>query len=343
MARENRAENRAKAKEAATGSNQGGTDPNELDPENDVPSKQSFDDIINAHEGDDDDDTADTGLSSEAEDKKEEEEENAAGSESFEATPPVVKKEGEEEAKKTEAEAGKETDGKKAEDATSEAKKPEDQKVAETPAVPPVSAEPTSKEKEETERVKPLSDEEATKLFSDWRNETENLLAQHHYRLSEKDVEEFNENPASFIPKYASRVYLDCISASFQQFATYLPRMVNQVLEMNRSTEAKENKFFETWSELKPHRETVLRLGAAYRASNPSASEDDFIREVGAQAMVALRLTPNGHAQAQAPEQKPAFIPAAQSATPTPPKQPSNNPFEQMASDFSFEDLPDDA
>lgn len=335
MARENRAANRAKAKassETATG--------------------QEFDelfesDITNVDDEDRPLDESDEigGEEVTTEKEVEEGEVNAAGSETGEAgTPPAVKKEGEEEGKEATEEV---TEAEKKPEAATEEKKVEtkaEEKPAEAAPVAQPAPTPVVEEKaKETEAVKPLTDDEAAKLFSDWRNETESLLAQHHYRMSEKDVEEFNENPAAWVPKAMSRVYLDCISASFQQFVTYLPRMVDQVLDMKASTESRENEFFGAWPELKQHKDTVLRLGAAYRAQNPTASAEDFIKEVGAQACVALRITPPGM-QAAAPKQpevKAPFTPASQTPAPVPPKPKSNNPFETLAEEFSFEALDD--
>lgn len=219
---------------------------------------------------------------------------------------------------------------------------PKDVKAEETP-----KSAPTAKI---DEPFKPLSEEEQKELYDNWRGQTEDLLAQHHYRLDEKAVEELNANPAAYIPKAMARVYMDSISAAFQQFSTYLPRMVDQVLVQRERTNADEKAFFERWPDLVGQREVVWRIGQAYRQANPSATKEAFINEVGAQAMVALRLVPNGqdvnlakpgstasaNGKNKTDERKP-FKPATEGSGPaTKPRAPSN-PFEQLASEFTSE------
>lgn len=201
---------------------------------------------------------------------------------------------------------------------------------------------PETKVTPETPEV--LSEDEAAKLYTNWRDQTEVLLAEHHYRLDEQQVEQLNENPAAFIPKLMSKVYMDCLSASFQQFTNYLPRMVGQVLEARESTTKNENAFFSAWPDLVDNRDLVLRLGQAYRRSNPSATTENFINEVGAQAMVALRKPiSNGTAAAAEKPKKTPFRPAVNTPSAAPVPSTSNNPFENLASEFgmSEEDMDD--
>lgn len=190
----------------------------------------------------------------------------------------------------------------------------------------------------EAETQKPLTDEEAAQVFTEWRQTTEELLAQHHYALTQEQIDEFEENPAAFIPKAMSRVYMDSISAAFNQFTNYLPRMVGMVLEQRESMNAAEKAFFDKWPDLLNHRDAVLRLGQAYRSANPSASMDDFINEVGAQTMVALRLNPangNGAMQQQQTKPKP-FKPAVETPSSGGPKKREGNVFEQLSQDFDM-------
>lgn len=231
-------------------------------------------------------------------------------------------------------------DGKPIEAETKPTDSPKEADPSKVEEPKPEKKEPEKKEEEP--QGKQLSDEEATKLFSEWRGETEKALAEHHYRLTEKDVADFNENPASFIPKAMSRVYLDSIQAAFQQFSVYLPRMVDQVLTARRVRGDREKQFFDKWPELANHKETVYRLGTAYRTANPTSSTEDFINEVGAQAMVALRITPQA-IQAQVPTEpvKP-FVPAGTNGgTPPPPTPIIDNPFASLASAWS-EEVADD-
>lgn len=353
MARDNRRENRAKGKEA--GNENGGASSStgfELDDmlENTIDvEEEDLTDIGDG--GDDNGENKDEGETKDASEENKDASKSEAGKEKTADTKDVdntgadADKDEEGEKTKTDDEAGKKVDEKVEQ-------KPEEKKVEEKKPEPVKQAEPPKKEE-----PKLLSDDEAASLFTEWRDTTENLLAEHVYKMTEDQVAELNENPAAYIPKAMSRVYLDSISAAFQQFTIYLPRMVDQVLEMKEKNSKNENDFFSAWPELAKHekgKETVLRLGAAYRQANPGATTEEWINEVGAQAMVTLRLTPtNGHAngangngkvdEKTPPVKEKAFKPASNTPAKETPKQKPTNPFEAMAEEFSsqFEDMDD--
>jgi len=144
--------------------------------------------------------------------------------------------------------------------------------------------------------------------------------------------------PQAVIAEKMSQVYLDAVSAAISQVVQYLPRMVRQVNEQDAANSQSENAFFERWPDLKQHKDAVIKIGQVYRQMNPSAAADQFINEVGAAAMVSLRLDPSkGQAQQPAPAASQApFVPAAQ--TPqggTPRAQPSTNIFTQLDAEFN--------
>jgi hypothetical protein len=90
-----------------------------------------------------------------------------------------------------------------------------------------------------------------------------------------------------------------------------LPNLVEGVLRAKEANEASENAFFEAYPQLdknnREHTDLLLRLGHQYRAVNPQASQEAFINEVGAMAMVSLKINP-------------------QPTTPQPPAEPTTEP-----------------
>lgn len=352
MARDNRKENRAKGKA-------------EAENENKAPDGTDFSDLMGNQENEEElsdgmDDDNENEDENEGKEKEEGKEKNADKSEEGEKR--VKEKEGkdatlddlsgtksvdnddEEEVKKAEDETDKSKSEKKADEKSEDEKKADDEGKEKKVEEPTEKTVPPSEEKKEDQKAKAeeLTDEQATELFTNWRAETQNILAEHVYKLTEDDVAELNENPAAYIPKMAARVYLDSISAAFQQFVTYLPRMVHQVLEAREGISVQEAAFYKEWPELAAHKDKVLRMGAAYRKENPSASQEDFINEVGAQAMVALRLSPvkkNGAGAEEAAKtttkENKGFKPAtAGGASSTPPEKKPQNPFDEMASEW---------
>lgn len=225
-------------------------------------------------------------------------------------------------------------------------------KPKETPDVkePPKEAKPaTPKDKtaEHEESAPPVvqkTPEEVQTQFREWRTQTEDVLAKHHYALNQEQLDELELNPGEFISKVASRVYLDAVTATMTQIVQSLPGMIEQYNQQNSVVSANETEFFGKWPELKEHSEAVGRLAKSYRAANPNADREQFINEVGAQAMVALRIPPpqiqqnndKGNGKKTAP-----FVPA--STTPpagnAPPAR--KNSYDALASEWE-EQIDDD-
>lgn len=187
--------------------------------------------------------------------------------------------------------------------------------------------------------------EQIQEKFKEWRGQSEDLLAKHHYALTPEQKTEMEANPAEFIPKMMSRVYLDAVTATLTQVTQFLPRMVEHINRQAVTTGKAENSFYERWPKLKDHGDMVIRVGQVYRSLNPMASAEDFINEVGAQTMVALRLSPE-EIQAAITGGK-AAKPAATAAAPFRPatSTPSGgiapavqkNPFDALADEFEEE------
>lgn len=218
------------------------------------------------------------------------------------------------------------------------------------PTPPPIAAQaPAPQAPSSTEQilVDATSNDEIQRVYGEWRSTTEDLLADHHYKLKQEDLEALELEPAKVLPRMMAKVYLDSVTAAMSQITMHLPRLVRIVNEQTQSLQQSENTFFDRWPELKTAQggvDTVIRLGQNYRNANPQATEADFINEVGAAAMVALRLDPNkksGNGQA-APVARPAsFVPATQTPQGGIPKvQPSTNVFDNLDREFTeIEDI----
>ena len=195
--------------------------------------------------------------------------------------------------------------------------------------------------------VQPTS-EQIQARYKEWRGQTENLLATHHFALTEQEQNDLELNPGEVIPRLMSKVYLDAVTATLSQVVNYLPRMIASVNESQTVQSKSEEEFFGRWPQLKDHKDMVLRVGQVYRQLNPRASKEDFMNEVGAQTLVALRIPPegiapqpkvNGNTQAQQTAKATPFVPAATAPGGGAPQQPPRNIFDQLASDFEEEEL----
>lgn len=202
----------------------------------------------------------------------------------------------------------------------------------------PTPGEPTTP----TPEPQALTPEQVAESFKKFRNEGIEILAEHHYKLSPEQVKELADPDSGMVTpervgKLASRlvsqVYMDVVTAAMAQVTQHMPVLIDRVIEARRESTKREEAFYKAWPALAPHRADVIRIARTYRAQNPNVSAEQFIKEVGATAMVALRLgmpaAPTG-AQTLAPQPAP-FRPATTgrvSAGPTP-KAPSN-PFADM-------------
>lgn len=207
------------------------------------------------------------------------------------------------------------------------AAKPEEAKPEE-PTVPPAGEPPQPQPTEE----------ELQERYTTWRTGAEAALAKQHYLLDDATVEELEANAELTIPKLMSRVYLDAVTASVGHVIAALPGLITQMNEVQRQSDKAEENFFEAWPLLKDRRPDVIRLGQMYRQVFPQASEVDFIREVGSQAHIALKIPVAAQeVTPAAPAPKP-FTPAVSTAPGGTP-QPKANPFEELSNEMAQEEL----
>lgn len=127
--------------------------------------------------------------------------------------------------------------------------------------------------------------------FKKWRDEAEDLLAKTHYALSDSDAEAIQADPKT-LSKFAARVYLDAVTAATNILAHNLPAIMDNHTKLRADLQAAEGRFFEKWPGLREHVGTVTQFGRVYRQVNPQATEEQFVRDVGAQVAVALGIVP---------------------------------------------------
>jgi hypothetical protein len=161
------------------------------------------------------------------------------------------------------------------------------------------------------------------------------------YRLSEEEEAEVMTEPGKALPKLASMVHMRVGEAVTIGILSQLPGMIEHVLSSRNGEEASRAKFYDSWPDLKDgrHEPTIKRIAQAYRFSNPNASEEEAIRDVGAAAMIALRIMPAG--QRKEPSPAPAFVPAGvgnPAAPVTSGAKQDENPFSVLAAEFVNDD-----
>lgn len=227
-----------------------------------------------------------------------------------------------------------------------ETPKPEDQSQKPTDQKPadPQPAPAEALGEQPGGEVKVPSESDIQQTYLNWRGQSEELLATQYYGLTPEVQAELELEPAKVIPRLMAKVYLDAMTASIGQMTMHFPRLVRLVNEQMAKENESENEFFKAWPQLKGKEEDIHRFGKAWRQLNPAASAQDFVNEVGAGVMVALRLDPTKRgAETQVPTGRtPAFVPGIGAPPRSPGKSPSgDNPFTQLNQEFE-EDIDDD-
>jgi len=142
--------------------------------------------------------------------------------------------------------------------------------------------------------------------MSQWKQQLEKT-----YALSEEEAAAVQDNPQEALPGLLARVHMAAAEQTVQYMTSQLPNAVTALIEQKRQEWSNENAFYKRWPRLRDpaHAATVQTMAQAYRAMNPSASREEFITNVGAQAMIALRLPLEEQAPQAQPGQPPRGAP----------------------------------
>lgn len=210
------------------------------------------------------------------------------------------------------------------------------------------------------EQPAPLSPEEYNRFFNETRDAAIEQLTG-HYALNDEMAEELEEAPEKALPRMAARLHFDIMVQTLNAVANQLPAAFESYMHSRDDNAKSEDAFFNAWPGLKSQdRSAIARISQAYRQSNPNASMEQFIQEVGTMASVALKVPLEAAPQAPAAGGNGATPPPAVAATPAPeaesrPFVPAGgggaarggapggptNPYEQVDAEL-FEDDDDD-
>ncbi len=212
---------------------------------------------------------------------------------------------------------------------------PTETKPAQAPAETP-SAEPTPA----------LTPEETKQSYEDWRGGIEETLATTRYAITEEEAQELDltEAQTKFISKGLSRVYMDAVTGAIGHVVATMPQLLASAMQNQEAHAAAEVDFYTSWPQLngKDHGETIARIGHAYRNLNPSVTKEIFIRDVGAQVILALKV-PDAVTAAPAAATEPVvaaqpFVPAGSGAPGGGPAAPVNV-YTELSEEFDEDDL----
>ena len=208
------------------------------------------------------------------------------------------------------------------------------------PEPAPAAEEKPGEEKPPEPVVPTITPEEAAAQRAKQRDELVNQLTNDAYAMTEDEARDFNEDPAKALPQLAAKLHAEVLEQTVQGIMSFIPGVVQSVIA-NTSTQSKnESAFFDAWPQLKGHEGAVGQIAQVYRQMNPDKPMAEMIKEVGAHAMISLKLPLEGRADAPAAEIPPAPPPPAPPGggpAPTPTRK-SDNPFDTLVDEFEEED-----
>lgn len=188
----------------------------------------------------------------------------------------------------------------------------EDPAAAPAPTEPaPEAPQPAPAEQPQPEAPVPMmTPEEVNAKYQEVRSNAIEALSKSYYRLDEDTVEKLRDgDPQEIVPQLLSKVYFDAVTMALGQMHQQLPAAIARHMQAQQTYDGYETAFFEVWPQLvKADHATISRLAQAHRVANPNATPEAAIREVGAQAMLALGISLEG--QTPPASEVPPVVPA---------------------------------
>lgn len=144
-------------------------------------------------------------------------------------------------------------------------------------------------------------------------------LAQNEFQLSQEELGALEADASQALPRILAKLHVKSQVAALNQLQRIVPAMFQRFATVTQSNRANENKFYSRWPDIKAkeHGALVQRLAQTYRQTNPQASLDQMIEELGPLVMMTAKIQPsarppNGGAGAPASRVPPAspFVPA---------------------------------
>jgi len=156
------------------------------------------------------------------------------------------------------------------------------EQTAEAPVVPEPAPQPGK------------TPEELQAEFTKTRDALVESLAAETYQITDDEATAMITDPEKVLPKLLAKVHTNVLASMAQGIATQVPEMIQQVNYMNQVRQEYDQAFYKQWPKLAEHRDTVERVSAVYQQLNPKATMKEAMQEIGAQAMVMLRIPIEG-------------------------------------------------
>ena len=157
-----------------------------------------------------------------------------------------------------------------------------------------------------------------------------------HFQIPPDMIDELQVSPEIAIPKLQAKMYQDVMASVERQIQQQVPNIVRVESRRSELVRKNEEDFFGEWPALKEHASEVSRIGRLYRQINPKTTKEDFIRDVGMQTMMYLKIphsAPAADTQGEAVVKPPAGL-GTRGTVPASSVAPSTNEFEILSQEI---------
>lgn len=114
------------------------------------------------------------------------------------------------------------------------------------------------------------------------------------YQMTPEEGQNFLTAPHEALPQLAAQLHASVLEQAVQgvmaQVGQYLPQAVAQQMDIRRQADQFESDFYGQWPELKQFENDVAQFAEIYRAQNPAATPEVFMRDLGTQVWMARQL-----------------------------------------------------
>lgn len=125
------------------------------------------------------------------------------------------------------------------------------------------------------------------------------------FAMSPEDIEAFNTDMTTALPKFAARVFLRAQASALNQMERVVPAVIERYMKVSAARDESSGKFYSRWPQLnkQAHGGLVDRMARTFRAENPKASLDEMVEALGPYVMMAAKVpfqqsaAPNGNQQ----------------------------------------------
>ena len=114
------------------------------------------------------------------------------------------------------------------------------------------------------------------------------------YTLTQEQEAQLISSPNTVLPQLAARLRVDVVDQVVPMLAQFIQQNLPQLIEQHTSARSvakeAESAFLKEWPELKGHDAEITRVAQQWRQLNPTAPQEQAIREIGLLAWQAAKL-----------------------------------------------------